>query len=199
MAQQDTNLPDLKISPLLGLNERAALNAIPDGEWSILQGLYPSQFGQLSRIPGKRLLSRLSSPIFNLHQTNDGSGNIIVQTATDLQVFTLDDLLGRAIMPSLVYTPLIDDESMPQAILVHREPNNKHGGSLDGFVTAASTRGNSRGGDLLPSPPHRLAHQREHHRCFEFSRHDGFKRSNRKLHGRTRHVSHPGRPRFQRR
>lgn len=148
MSERDSNIDGIRINAPLGLNQRAAPNALPAGEWDKLEGCYPAKTGMLERIPGKELLMKLSSPILAIHQTNDGSGNILVQTRDALHRFTLDELLGRAAgAPSLTYTdgggdtPGEDttEETMSMAILVHRESNASHGGSIAGVVTGTDT------------------------------------------------------------
>lgn len=145
MSERDTNSSGIQINAPLGLNQRAAPNALPAGEWALLEGCYPAQAGLLERIPGKELYLKLTSPIWNIHQTNDGSGNIIIQTRDDLRVYTLDELLGRETTPSLTYTdgggenPGDDttEETMSMAILVQKEGNNTSGGSLRGIQSGS--------------------------------------------------------------
>lgn len=137
MPESDSQLPSVRLAPLLGVNQRTAPNSTPVGEWETLEGLYPDQYGELARIPGKTLYATVAGnpAIFNIVQTNDGSGNILIQTAQDLRAYTLDELLGRAIAPNIILTPLTDDETMPQAVLLQIEPNTQGGGSLRGWIS----------------------------------------------------------------
>lgn len=141
MPESDSQLPSIRLAPLLGVNQRAAINSTPAGEWETLEGLYPDQSGELARIPGKTLYATVAGnpAIFNLVQTNDGSGNILVQTAQDLRAYTLDELLGRATTPNIILTPLTDDETMPQAVLLQIEPNTGKGGSLRGYISGTDS------------------------------------------------------------
>lgn len=138
---RDSNIPELKIPALEGLNERMSPSALPLGQWRELNGLYPAEAGLLQRIPGKTQFTQLAGnpAVWNLHQTNDGSGNILVQTPTSLQVFTLDELRNRTYSPSLSYTTLTEEESMSMAVMVQMEANAVKGGSIQGYISGTDS------------------------------------------------------------
>ncbi len=148
MAEADTKQNGIAINAPLGLNQRNAPNALPPGEWDKLLGCYPARTGLQERIPGNKPIFKVGdSPIWSIHQTNDGSGNVIVQTRDAVHVFTLDQILNRAAAaPNLTYpgTGVVlpgdeEEEVMSLAIILHRENNGNPGGSLNGKHTGSST------------------------------------------------------------
>lgn len=140
--QKDTNNNEIRFPALLGLNERVSKGATPIGEWNELEGMYPGKAGLLERILGKTQYEKLAGEaIWQIHQTNDGTGNILVQTESRLLVYTLDELRDRSYSPSLTYTSLSEEETMSMAIIVQMEANNTNGGSAQGKQTSAESGG----------------------------------------------------------
>lgn len=135
MAERETEIGQIQINAFAGLDQSVSPASIPAGKLTVLEGLYPEPQGALQRIPGKTLLTKLNSPILNIHQTFDARNNIIVQTDTDIQVFTLDELLDRTPATSLTPTAISEEETMPQAIIVHAVA----AGTAGGTYTSAST------------------------------------------------------------
>lgn len=140
--QQPSNLPQqIRVTELRGLNERVSPSGLRPGEFSWLEGLYPSQTGLLSRVPGKTLLA--TSPgnqaIRSFCQTFNTNGDIVVQTQSGILAYTLDELFGRQLTPSLTpgTTPGSDDneEAMSMALMYQEEPNAQVGGSIRGWIS----------------------------------------------------------------
>src|SRR5688500_906262 len=129
----ETDIP-LRFLRLGGLNQRVAPNALPAPEFSVLQGLYPAQDGRLERLPCIRSLDVAgtgNAGVYKIHQPNDGTDNIIVQTSDGTErIFTLNELFGRTVVSSLIYTPVEDDEDMPTAIIIHDTANGVNGGNI---------------------------------------------------------------------
>lgn len=134
MAERDSKSPQLQIQQFAGLNERLSRANLPPGTLERLEGLYPAKTGLLERIPTHRLLRQLSGnpTILNIYQTHDRYGNILVQTETDLQMFTLDQLLNRNTVPDLSFPALNEEETMALAILTYEVASS---------TTAATTNG----------------------------------------------------------
>lgn len=139
MAEKDTLNNELRLQALLGINERVAPNAVPVGQWNELEGLYPARAGLLQRIPGKSQYLKLNSPVWSIHQADDGSGNIFIQTPNALYAYTLDELLSRTYSPTLEYTSLDEEETMSMAVIVQKEANGADGGSIDGYLSGSSS------------------------------------------------------------
>src|SRR5688572_13453696 len=127
----NTNDQPLQFLRMGGLNQRVAPNALPAPEFSVLQGLYPAQDGILERLPGIRPLALYgdgNAAVWNIFQPNDGTDNIIVQTSDGTErTATLNELFGRSVISSLIYTPIPDDEAMPTAIILQDSNNTTSG------------------------------------------------------------------------
>jgi hypothetical protein len=120
MAEKETQQRGITIPGFAGLNERAAISNIPEGYFEKLEGLYPARTGLLERIPGKTFLRQIGSPVIAIHQCFDTNDNILIQTEDDVQVFTLDQILGRTTTSNLIPTPIEEEETMAYALLVHQ-------------------------------------------------------------------------------
>lgn len=137
--ERATNDPSLRLSDLRGVNERVSRDQIPPGQWEILEGMYPARSGMLERIPGKQYLANFGSRILAIHPTNDGSGNILIQTENDLQSTTLDELYNRVYTPSINYLSISEEDTMSMAVIVQRESNGVNGGSPRGYLTGTDS------------------------------------------------------------
>lgn len=144
--QKPSDLPQqIRVTELRGLNERVSPSGLRPGEFSWLEGLYPSQTGLLSRVPGKTLLATApgNPAIRSFCQTFNTNGDIVVQTQSGILAYTLDELFNRQATPNLTpgTTPSSDDneEAMSLAIMYQEENNGAVGGSIDGFVSGTST------------------------------------------------------------
>lgn len=136
---RDSKFPDLKVTRMGGIDQRSSPDSF-DNEghpsFSILEGMYPSQDGLLSRVPGKTLLAILPGEIIlNICQPFDSTGNILVQTSQNLYAFTLDELLGRTYTPTVTPSSGSEDEGMSLAIMSHKTANATNGGALDATST----------------------------------------------------------------
>ncbi len=140
MAERDsTKDGEFKAEAMGGLDQRTAPYLVANEDFSLLEGLYPKQSGMLARVPQKSALLYVPYPIRRIHQTNDGSGNIIVQTTEDLRTYTLDEIMGRESTPTPDLTPtplpippgsLSEEEHMSMALIVHLQTNTTDGGAL---------------------------------------------------------------------
>lgn len=147
--EQPSNVPFIQGRILGGLNERespANLN-LQEGrpiEWSALEGLYPSQNGLLSRIPGKNLLAVIpsNSAILQITPTYNHFGDILIQTNMGRFAYTLDQLLGRETVPNLDAIN-VEEEAMGLALMFHEEANGVSGGSIGGWVSGGPDNASS--------------------------------------------------------
>lgn len=141
MAERETTGPQqIQINALGGIDERISPANLRLGTFDRLEGLYPAKSGLMERIPGKTTLATLAGnpAILAIHQCNDAAGNILIQTATDVQVFTLDELLGRTpaantlvpVPPTPPVSNTEEEEFMSQAILIHRAASGDGGGAV---------------------------------------------------------------------
>lgn len=144
--QQPSNLPQqIRVTQLGGVNERVTPSNLKPGEFSVQEGLYPSQVGLLSRVPGKTLLATVPGNMGVLSgcQTFNRNGDIVVQTESGILAYTLDELFNRQTIPNLTpgTTPGNPDneENMSLAIMYQEENNGAAGGSIDGFLSGTST------------------------------------------------------------
>jgi hypothetical protein len=129
--ENDSKLPEIKVTRLGGLNLRSGRHALGQGEADRVFGLYPAQNFMMERIPGKLMYRYLDGKkIISLRQTFDGSGNIIVQTDVDLQLIPLDEFLNRATSVSLTPTGGAAEEAMSYALYLHQQNNGVDGGDL---------------------------------------------------------------------
>lgn len=142
--QPPSTLPQqIRVTELHGLNERVSPSQLRPGEFSYLEGLYPSQSGLLSRVPGKELLATVpgNSQILSFCQTFNRNGDVLVQTRSGILAYTLDELYGRQTVPNLTpgTTPgtNVEEEGMSMAILYQEEANGVAGGSLDGWISGS--------------------------------------------------------------
>lgn len=124
----------LKFLRMGGLNQRIAKHALPAPDFSVLQGLYPAQDGLLERLPCIRSLDVAgdgNAGVWKIHQPNDGTDNIIIQTSDGTErIFTLNEFFGRSVVSSLTYTPIQDDANMPTAQIIQDAANGVDGGLI---------------------------------------------------------------------
>lgn len=141
MEQQEKS-PAVKINRLAGIDLRNGRHALSAGSFDRLWGMYPSQTGLLSRIPGKFLYRYLQGRIIlGGAQTFDGSGNFIIQNGDQIDLYTMDDFLNRSFTPSITQTQL-EEESYGVAYILHDEANTVNGGSAQGFQSGPDTTSN---------------------------------------------------------
>ena len=133
MATRESNDGKIQLQRMGGLNERPAPNALPSPDFDICHGLYPARDGLLQRLEGKRLLATLPNGIRNIYQLDDGTGQIIIQdNAGNETIYSLDELFGRPEPTvNLTFTPVLEEDSMSMALLVHTEAAGTNGGSLN--------------------------------------------------------------------
>src|SRR5436190_17447782 len=94
MDQDDLN-QELVIPALGGIDERNTPTEIPLGDFAILEGLYSSKNGQLTRLPQiQKLYNIQGEKIISLHATNDRNNTLLVQTTNNLYSVTFDELIG---------------------------------------------------------------------------------------------------------
>lgn len=126
-----------------GIDQRSSPDDFDEGghpTFTTVEGLYPSQDGLLSRVPGKSMLALLSGEvILTIFQPFDSTGNILVQTDQNLYAYTLDELLGRIYTPTITASAGTEDEGMSIAILSHRLANAVNGGPIGTFATQTLT------------------------------------------------------------
>lgn len=146
--QKPSELPQqIRVTQLRGLNERVSPSGLQAGEFSWLEGLYPSQTGLLSRVPGKTLLATTAgnAGILSMCQTFNTNGDIVVQTESGILAYTLDELYGRQTTPNLtpgtVPSSNDNEEAMSIAIMYHEEANGAVGGSIHGYTGTNDTGG----------------------------------------------------------
>lgn len=69
MPRRETTKKQQKICLAIGsVNERTTDVELPDNEWSLVSGVFPSSIGQQERIFGKRTLAKYSLPIMGIWQ-----------------------------------------------------------------------------------------------------------------------------------
>ncbi len=139
MAHLDSDLPPLNFKQIGGVDQRKAPYAQNGYDLQELAGLYPRRDGLMERIPGRQWLANVNdyaavdtdpNQVWMIYPTNDGSGNLIVQTKDDLRIYTLDELLDRTPESTLEFTNTDDEDGATMALLAHSESNNISGGSL---------------------------------------------------------------------
>lgn len=141
---RDSNFSPIKVTRMGGIDQRTAPDQLDDDgrpNFSTLEGLYPKQDGLLARVPGKSLLSSTCAGqiILNIFQPFDSTGNILIQTNSNLYAFTLDELRGRTYTPSISPSSGGEDESMSIAILSDLRANATSGGPLGVFAAQTLT------------------------------------------------------------
>lgn len=140
---RDSKFTQIKVNRMGGIDQRTSpddLDAEGRPNFSTLEGLYPSQDGLLSRIPGKYLLTSLpGQKILRIFQPFDSTGNILVQTDQNLYAFTLDELESRTYVPTITASAGSEDESMSLAILSDLRANATSGGPLGAFAIGTLT------------------------------------------------------------
>lgn len=143
--EHDSKTKEIRHKGLLGLNERLSPDN-SESSFDVCRGLYPSQQGLLSRLPGSRILLMVgdgTERIFGFRAAEDGTGNIFVQTDVALYSITLDELrrgiTPAEVAPDIIPTPITDEDAMSMAIIVQKEANTQDGGSIDGFLSGTST------------------------------------------------------------
>lgn len=146
--EQPSKLPQqLRVTQLGGVNERVSPSQLRPGEFSHLEGLYPSANGLLSRVPGKQLLATLpgGTNVLKITQTFNSKGDILVHTDSGRFVYTLDELYGRQTIPNLTPGTVPggndNEEAMSIAIIYQEEANAVPGGSAQGFISGTDTTG----------------------------------------------------------
>lgn len=138
-ARDATDDGQIEFNVLGGLNERPALSALPPPDFSLVHGLYMSESGSLTRLPGIDFINRASiEAIWQIAQLNDGTGNIVVQYADGTErLFTLPEIFdrdgdesdltigggGESIITST-------EDSFPQALIIHEEAQGTNGGAI---------------------------------------------------------------------
>lgn len=162
MAQAATNDPEtIRVAQVGGLNERVSPSNLRPGEFLHLEGLYPSQVGLLSRIPGKEPLAIVpgNTNILQITQTFNINGDILIHTDSGRFAYTLDELLGRAtgynLTPGTTPSGNVEEEGMSQAIMLQMEGISVGGGSAQGYLapTDSSSAANTFYGRRLTSNP----------------------------------------------
>lgn len=108
----------IQIRQLGGLNERVSPVDLELNQFSILQGLYPSQVGLLSRIPGKSLLFQLDGKVLTIHPTYNSQGHVIIQTDENYYLTTIDEIQNRVYVSNLTSTAITEEENMSLGIIV---------------------------------------------------------------------------------
>lgn len=121
--------PSEGASAVGGLNERTNPLRLETHEFSELHGVYPNKAGMLQRLPGKTTLKKFDVGVISIHPTNDASNHILIQTTDGLQLFTLDELLGRTVVTDLTPVDIDEEETMPIAIIVHKEAAGANAGA----------------------------------------------------------------------
>lgn len=138
MAQTPSDYPeDIQARQLGGLDERSSPANLQIGSFSYLEGLYQNRAGLLQRVPGKTLLATNTGGILQISPTYNSTQDVLVQTKTGRWVYTLDELLGRAVSPALVFPSINEEETMSYALLAQIETNSTNGGSVRGIQSSA--------------------------------------------------------------
>lgn len=126
MSARDSDDGQIQFDKLGGLNERPAPSATPAPDFTKVHALYQRHAGALQRLEGTKTFAYLPDGIgvLGLNQLDDSTGSLIVQSEDGTEyLYTLNELFGRTVVSSLVYTPLQDDNNMPTAILIQDAAN----------------------------------------------------------------------------
>jgi len=127
---------NVSLQKLGGLNERKQFANDDLGEFDYLRGFYPFTDGSLKKMEGIKFLQQFDSPIYNICQTNDSRGNIIIQTRDAVWLMNVRDFFNLApYVPNLTPIPTNEEEDMSHAIIIH----SLAAGGGDGPVTAVAT------------------------------------------------------------
>jgi hypothetical protein len=136
MPQSKSEQPPLQMLQVGGMDERSSISTTPNGAFRLVQGLYPNNLNAQQRIPGKSLFALLTSPVWNIYQTFDNNGTIIVQTQNSVQTTTLDALFGRTVTPNLTPATSTEEDTMAYALIIHKETAGTAGGALNAAGSA---------------------------------------------------------------
>lgn len=119
------------IPNLGGINQRVSPSNLGQSDFELAVGVSPTEIGLLERVTGKVLLRQFQSAILQIHQTFDAQNHIIIQTLSNgVHFYTLDELLGRESTPSLSPVSIIDEDIMPQALIVDKKASGAAGSVL---------------------------------------------------------------------
>ena len=122
MGEKASKGSQIAINSLAGINLRAGRNQLKSGECDRIFGLYPSQTGLLSKMPGKTTWRVFEDtdlnplPVYNVCQAF-GIG-IIVQAGDTVGIYTLDELRNRVSGYDITPIP-VPGENDNTAILGH--------------------------------------------------------------------------------
>lgn len=128
MATQEIAEGDLAVSirPLGGVDESRGPLDIAETKFNQSFGVYPSPEGGLQRLPGKTIWQSLGEPVYNIVDTQNSKRGIIVETASRILLYSVDELLGLAPAPASL-TPVapiggFPAPPSPKAIIVNSLP-----------------------------------------------------------------------------
>lgn len=120
--QNDTQTAAEQVVALGGINQRASPSRLGANDFELAIGVTPLQLGVLERVTGKQLIRQFGSAILQIHQTFDGQNHIIIQTYADgVQFYTLDELLDRASTTNLTPVTILEEDTMPRALIVDKK------------------------------------------------------------------------------
>lgn len=129
--EQPEKSPFVRVKSLQGIDLRSSRALLPNGASDRLQGIYPSQTGLLSRIPGKRLIRFLpGQALLGGVQTFDTQGNFIFQVDDQLVMLSADEFFNRQPVSNLTPVPSTPEEDMSYALLAHITAVSTQGGTL---------------------------------------------------------------------
>jgi hypothetical protein len=137
--EQPSQLPkQVTVNELGGLNERVSPAGLQAGQFTVLEGLYPSQNGQQSRINGKNILAVVAGSPAIINVT-DTFGCILVQHANGRTAYTIDELRGRQTNPNITPVNGVEEEAMSMAMILQEEANGVPGGSAQGYISGTDS------------------------------------------------------------
>jgi hypothetical protein len=114
---------NVSLQKLGGLNERKQFANDDLGEFDYLRGFYPFTDGSLKKMEGIKFLQQFDSPIYNICQTNDSRGNIIIQTRDAVWLMNVRDFFN------LTPIPINEEEDMSHAIIINSLASGGQGGA----------------------------------------------------------------------
>lgn len=122
----------IQVLQLGSLNERKLFNNQSISEFDVLRNAIPVKAGAMTRMNGIEYLTQIAGqPIVGFCQTNDSRGSILVQTTTALYQFTTEEFFQQApYIPVLSYAAILEEETMPQAIIAHQVASGTVGGTM---------------------------------------------------------------------